>query len=161
MALTVNTLGEMPEGEGYIVEVGLERNESHPANEISRDRIRDELKGGEWYVRTGDQEEEQRLILEVDHFDHTRLPAYVVLTSHPTECSEGVVVYLDEVETENEAWWVLKLAISELREAVENDDGDYTTVVDRMKARVVSAERPLSIGASAISVIDFGVSTFA
>lgn len=158
MALTVNTLGEVPEGEGYIVEIGLEENQSHPANEIDRDRIRDEMEGGEWYVRTGDQEEEQQLMLEVDDFDHSRLPAYVVLSAHPTKATRGIAIYLDEIETEDEAWWVLQLAISELRSNVGADSGD-SVIAERIKSRIASTERPLAIGASAVSLIEFGVST--
>lgn len=158
MALTVNTLGEVPEGEGYIVEIGLEENQSHPANEIDRDRIRDEMDEGEWYVRTGDQDEEQRLMLEVDDFDHSRLPAYVILNGHLTKAAEGIAIYLDDVETEEEAWWILQLAISELRNSVGTDSSD-TAVADRIKTRIASTERPLTIGASAVSLIEFGVNT--
>ena len=97
-------------------------------------------------------------MLEVDDFDHSRLPAYVILSAHPTEATEGIAIYLNEVETENEAWWVLQLAISELRNSVETDSGD-SAVADRIKTRIASTERPLTIGASAVSLIEFGVST--
>lgn len=158
MVLTVNTLGEVPEGEGYIVEIGLEKHESHPANEIDRDSIRDEMEESEWYVRTGDQDEEQRLMLEIDNFDHSRLPAYVILTAHPTKATEGIAIFLNEVETEEEAWWVLKLAVSELRKNVGTVN-DESAVAERIKTRIASTERPLTIGASAVSLIEFGVST--
>lgn len=46
MAITVNTLAEVPDSDGYIVEIGLEDHPTHPANKLDRDRIRDELQGG-------------------------------------------------------------------------------------------------------------------
>jgi hypothetical protein len=155
MALTVSTLANVPEGEGFIVEVGLEDHPTHPANDLDRDRIRDELEDPEWYVRTAEQAEEQKLVLEVDDFDHSRFPALVVLTAHPTKASEGTAIYLDNVESEEEAWWVLQRAMFELRTGVtENRNDDY--IAKRIKQTIASSERPFHITASAVALIEFG-----
>lgn len=114
-------------------------------------------KGGEWYVRTGDQDDEQRLMLEVDEFDHTRLPAYVVLTSHPTDATDGVAIYLDEITSESEAWDVLQQTITELRNSID-EDTDTTELAERLKQAASKTERPLAMTAKAIAVIQFGVS---
>ncbi|WP_162993958.1 hypothetical protein [Halalkalicoccus subterraneus] len=156
MALTVNTLAEVPKGKGYIVEVGLERNTEHPANKIDRDQIRNELGVGEWYVRTGDKREEKQLIFDIDNIDHARLPAYVVLTSNPSQATEGVAIHLNEVKSEEEAWWILQTAIEVLRESMNADNGEFD-FAEKMKKRFIATERPLSITASAITVIEFSM----
>lgn len=158
MALTVNTLAEVPEGNGYIVEVGLERNANHPANKIDRDQIRNELGVDEWYVRTGNEHEEKQLILEIDDLDHTRLPAYVVLTSNPRQATEGVAIHLDEVESEEEAWQILQTTIEVLRENVDTDDAE-SDFAEKLKKQLASTERPLAITSSAITVIQFSLGT--
>ena len=152
MALTVNTLAEVPEASGYIVELGLEGTE-HPANNIDRDQIRDELEIKEWYVRTGDSTEEQKVMMQIDeNVNHTQLPAYLILTSHPENAEEGVVIYLDEVDSETEAWELLQSAISAMR----TNTGSTETASQLAKALIAEhGERSLAISAGIIQVIQF------
>ncbi|MFD1644663.1 hypothetical protein [Haloarchaeobius litoreus] len=153
MAITVNTLGEVPEGSGYIVEVGLEGT-NHPANQIDRDRIRDELGIGEWYVRTGNRTEEQQLTEQIEeHVSHTRLPAYLILPIHPEEADEAVVVHLDNVESERLAWEILQIAISNMRELSEKSDPRASSLANQISTD--DSLKVLSVGANIITVIQF------
>lgn len=155
MALTVNTLAEVPEANAYIVELDLEGT-PHPADEIDRKRIRNELEMGEWYVQTGDSTEEQSLMRRIDNtVDHTRLPAYLVLTSHPEEAEEGVVMYLNEVESKDEAWELLQTAVSEMRANADTVAGT-NELTERIKSAVVEREK-LSLSANAITVVTFAL----
>jgi len=153
MVLDVNTLVEAPEANTYIVELGLEGT-THPANEINRKRIRNELEMGEWYVQTGDSTEEQELMMRIDNtVDHTRLPAYLVLTSYPEEAEEGIVMYLGEVESKDEAWELLQTAVSEMR-ASAGTDTNITELSERMKS-TVAKHGGLGFPANAITVVGF------
>lgn len=152
MAITVNTLAEVQEANGYIVELGLEGT-AHPANNIDRDQIRDELEVNEWYVRTGDSAEEQRTMMQIDkNIDHTRLPAYLILTDHPETAEEGVVIYLDDVDSEDEAWELLQAAISVMRANSES-----TQTATELAKRIIAehGERSLAISAGVIQIIQF------
>lgn len=155
MAITVNTLAEVPDANGYIVEVGLEDSD-HPANQIDRDKIRNELEIGEWYVRTGDRSEEQQLMLQLENaVNHSRLPAYVILTSHPEEAREAVVLYLDDIDSEESAWRLLEAAISTLRTMGAKES---QSIEPSELARTILAEHSLTalnISANAITIITF------
>lgn len=155
MALTVNTLAEVPGADTYIVELGLEGT-AHPANEIARSRIRDELEVGEWYVQTGDDAEEQDLIMQIEGtVDRARLPAYLVLTSHPEDAEEGIALYLDEVESEDEAWELLRTAVSEMRSAAEPTP-NTAELTERIRT-AVAEHGGLSLSANAVTLVGFGL----
>lgn len=98
------------------------------------------------------------MILDIDDLDHSRLPAYVVLTANPTEATEGIAIHLDEVESEEEAWWILQTAIAELRRSIDTVD-DESDFAERMRDQILTAERSLAITSSAITVIQFGMGT--
>lgn len=155
MALTVNTLAEVPDAEGYVVEVGLEGT-NHPANQIDRDQIRDELGIDEWYVRTGSRTEEQELMLQVDEqVNHSRLPAYLILTSHPQDAKDAVVVYLNEVDSKETAWELLRIAISKMQDMRENTELKDRSVLLARKIAEDHALETLSISANVVTVIQF------
>lgn len=155
MALTVNTLAEVPDAEGYIVEVGLEGT-NHPANQIDRDQIRDELGIDEWYVRTGSRTEEQKLMLQVDEqVNHSRLPAYLILTSHPQNTEDAVVIYLSEVDSKDTAWELLRIAISEMQDMRDNTESKDSVALLARKIAEDHALETLSISANVVTVIQF------
>lgn len=155
MALTVNTLAEVPDASGYIVELEL-AGTGHPADRIDRDRIRDELEMDEWYVRTADQAEHQALMAQVDkEVDFQRLPAYLLLTAHPTEATEGVVIYLDAVKSEEAAWAVLQAAIAELRALTENSTQASPAEFVARHLTERTTRDLLTLSANAITVINF------
>ena len=146
--MTVNTLGEVPDADGYIIELGMEDTD-HPAGTLDEDEIRDKMGLGEWYVRTADPEEEQELISQVDkQIDHARLPAYLILGSHPEDATEAVVIYLDGIEDAENAWAALEEAIDALRNlSTENSDGvsvsqlsDYLTSKNALLAMSLSSD---------------------
>jgi hypothetical protein len=152
--MSVNTLGEVPDADGYIIELGMEGT-NHPAASLEEDRIRDEMDLGEWYVRTSDPTEEQELMSQINkQVDHTKLPAYLVLGSHPKEATDAVIIYLDEVDTAKKAWEVLERAIFALREPSKDDDGidmsEYVDHLDRQKAWIA-----INAGSVAIQYITF------
>lgn len=152
--MTVNTLGEVQEADGYIIELGL-RKSGHPAASLDEDEIRDKMRLGEWYVRTGDPTEEQELMGQVDEqIDHHRLPAYLILGSHPQDATDAVVIYLDEVDTAEEVWQVLEEALSVLRDLnTEDDNLDMSKFAEHLTGR--NAWIAANVGSVAIQYITF------
>lgn len=152
--MSVNTLGEVPDADGYIIELGM-KGANHPAASLEKDKIRDKMELGEWYVRTGDPTEEQQLMTQIDRqVDHTKLPAYLVLSSHPEEATEAVVIYLDGVDSAEEAWNVLEDALSALREFSKDDVGlDMSTYADYLNRE--KAWTAINVGGLAIQYISF------
>lgn len=151
--MSVNTLGEVPDANGYIVEIGVDS--AHPAASIDDDRIRERMELGEWYIRTANSSEEIDLMSQVDaRIDHTRLPAYLILNSHPREAEEAVVVYLDGTETKDEAVEVLEQALVGLHEvATEDSEIDLSELAEHLTAR--SALFALGVGADSITHLQF------
>lgn len=152
--MSVNALCEVPDAEGYIIELGIE-DSNHPAAAIDRDRIRDEFALGEWYIRTGNQAEENNLMRRIDQeVNHERLPAYLILDSHPTEAREGLVIYLNRIDEESAAWLVLQEAIEQMRTlTAEGSSLNLPILADHLTAeRVLVA---MSIGSDAIDYIEF------
>jgi hypothetical protein len=153
--MSVNTLGEVPDADGYIIELGMHSTD-HPAATFDEDEVRDRMGLGEWYVRTGDSAEEQELMLQVDkEIDHARLPAYLVLGSHPEDATDAVVIYLNEIEDAENAWAALEEAIGALRDlSTENSDGvDVSKLSDYLTTeRVLFA---MGLSADAIQHIQF------
>jgi co-chaperonin GroES (HSP10) len=158
MALTVTTLAEAPkEAEGYIVEVGLEEKNEHPANKIDwHKEIRDEIVSGGWYVRTGDNDEEEELILTIDELNHSRLPAYVILKQHPTEEQEGIAIHLDDVESKEEASQILEGAFAILESWADEEGERFKKPEEAFKILKEYGPQTLSISINAIGVIQFG-----
>lgn len=155
MALSVNTLAEVPDASGYIVELELEGS-GHPADRIERDRIRDELDIDEWYVRTADQTEHQELMVQVNEkVDLQRLPAYLLLTAHPTTANEAVVIYLDTVNSKEAAWQVLQAAIAELRALNESPTQARPAAFVAQQLAERDTMALFSLSANAITVIEF------
>jgi hypothetical protein len=152
--ISVNTLGEVPNASGYIIELGMEGTK-HVAESINRDEIRDEMGLDEWYVRTGDRNEEQDLMGQIDQeIDHTRLPAFLILGSHPENATDGAVIYLDGAESSEDVWEALEVALSEMREL---NNADNKLDMEKL-AEHLSTERAIlavQLGASAVQYIQF------
>jgi hypothetical protein len=77
-----------------------------------------------------------------------------VLGSHPEDATDAVIIYLDEVDTAEEAWGVLEEALSALRDLSKNDDGlemsKYADYLNREKAWTA-----VNVGGLAIQYITF------
>lgn len=127
----------------------------HPAAAIDRDRIRDKMGLGEWYIRTGNRAEEEDLMRRVNQeIDHDRLPAYLILGSHPTETREGLVIYLDGIGNEAAAWRVLEETVEEMRHLTSGDDAlDLSSLADHLTSE--RALLAMAIGSDAIAYIQF------
>lgn len=153
MARYTTNLAEVEGSKGYILEVALDDGTGHPVLDLGLEEVGREMGTDQLYVRTSDVAGTRDLMGRIEEdVDISRLPFLLLLSEDPAEAESAGVVYLDGVETREDAIQTIRELVSRLYDPEFMEENP--TWKERMRSVAPLLSTSAAVGADALTYID-------